>query len=187
MLQLWKRRTFSEKLLEFGKQKRGIPTRQAGVFPTFSECLHHRWLTSNFTGHQHHQGSLSVMQAGHTSPTSLTEPSSFTLINADSRKLTPRGPPLQSWTCMGIMTVNHTLIVVEKLFTPVNLGCDFLTKHGVILDFNTGTFNTATSAQEGKIHLDDGYPKAMPSKATSSPPRTLDMPTEYHPALRQVL
>ena len=27
----------------------------------------------------------------------------------------------------------------------------------------------------------------MPSKATSSPPGTLDMPTEYHPALRQVL
>ena len=95
------------------------------------------------------------------------------------------------------MTVNHTLIVVEKLSTPVILGCDFLTKHGVILDFNTGTFNTATSAQEGKIHLspthscmlllDDDHPEAMPSKATSSLLGTLDMPTEYHPALRQVL
>ena len=136
------------------------------------------------------------MQAGHTPQTNLIEPSSITLINADGRKLTPLGTTTAKLD-LEIMTVNHTLIVVEKLSTPVILGCDFLTKHGIILDFNTGTFNTATSAQEGKIHLssthscmsvlDDDHPEAMPSKATSSLPGTLDMPTEYHPALRQVL
>ena len=112
------------------------------------------------------------MQAGHTPQTNLIEPSSITLINADGRKLTPLGTT-NAKLDLGIMTVNH---IVEKLSTPVILGCDFLTKHGVILDFNTGTFSTATSVQEGKIHLslthscmlvlDDEHPEAMPSKAT---------------------
>ena len=34
--------------------------------------------------------------------------------------------------------------------------------------------------------LDDKDPQALPSKVTSSLPETLDMPTEYHPALSQV-
>ena len=117
--------------------------------------------------------SCSVMQAGHTPQTNLIEPSSITLINADGRKLTLLGTTTVKLD-LGIMTVNHTLIVVEKLSTPVILGCDFLTKHCVILDFNIGTFNTPTLAQEGKIHLspthscmlvlDDDHPEAMPSK-----------------------
>ena len=39
------------------------------------------------------------------------------------------------------------------LSTSVILGCDFLTTHGVILDFKAGTFHTTTSTQESKLLL----------------------------------
>ena len=202
-----RKRTFSEKLLEIGKRKRGHPytlsrgcsplsvnARTIDGLPVISQ-LTNTTKTACVSGKLNdHQvqvlldsgASCSVMQAGHTPQTNLIEPSSITLINVDGRKLTPLGTTTAKLD-LGIMTVNHTMIVVEKLSTPVILGCDFLTKHGIILDFNTGTFNTATSAQEGKIHLspthscmlvlDDDHPEAMPSKATSSLPGTLDMPT----------
>ena len=35
--------------------------------------------------------------------------------------------------------------------------------------------------------LDEEHPQALPSKATFASTETLDFPTEYHPALKQVL
>ena len=98
---------------------------------------------------------------------------------------------------LGIITIDHTLVVVKKLSTPVILGCDFLTTHGVTLDFKANTFHTANSTLKGNLLLqsphscmlvlDDEYPQAMPSKAPTVENGTIDMPTDYHPALRQVL
>ena len=82
------------------------------------------------------------MQANHTLQTNLI----VTLINAGGRKLTP----LRTTTAMlnlRIIAVEHTLIVVEKMSTPVILVCGFLNTHGAILNFSTGTFHTATSTQ----------------------------------------
>ena len=94
-------------------------------------------------------------------------------INADGRKLTPLGTATASLD-IGIITVEHALIVVEKLSTPVILGCDFLTTHDVMLDFKAGTFHTTTSTQEGKLLLqlphscmlvlDDDHPQACHQK-----------------------
>ena len=121
------------------------------------------------------------MQVNHTLQTNLINPCSITLVNADYRKLTPLGTTT-AMLDLGIISVEHTLIVVEKLSTPIILGCDFLTTHGVVLIFNTGTFHTANSTQESKllIHpthscmlvLNDEDPQTLPSKAASSPPGT---------------
>ena len=136
------------------------------------------------------------MQADHTLLADLRKSNTVTLINADGRKLTPLGTTTVRID-LGIITVDHTLVVVEHLSTPVILGCDFLTTHGVILDFKTNTFHTANSALQGNLLLqsphscmlilDDECPQAMPSKALAVDTDTVDMPTDYHPALRQVL
>ena len=140
--------------------------------------------------------SCSVMQADHTLLADLRQSKIVTLINADGRKLTPLGTTTVRID-LGIITVDHTLVVVEHLSTPVILGSDFLTTHGVILDFKTNTFHTANSALQGSLLLqslhscmlilDDECPQAMPSKALAVDTDTVDMPTDYHPALRQVL
>ena len=136
--------------------------------------------------------SCSVMQADCSLQTDLVKSGTITLINADGRKLTPLGTITVSLD-LGIITVDHTLVVVEKLSTPVILGCDFLTTH----DFKANTFHTANSTLKGNLLLqsphscmlvlDDEYPQAMPSKAPTVENDTIDMPTDYHPVLRQVL
>ena len=140
--------------------------------------------------------SCSVMQADRSLQADLVKSGTITLINADGRKLTPLGTITVSLD-LGIITVDHTLVVVEKLSTPVILGCDFLTTHGVTLDFKANTFHTANSTLKGNLLLqsphscmlvlDDEYPQAMPSKAPTVENDTIDIPTDYHPALRQVL
>ena len=136
------------------------------------------------------------MQADHILLADLVKFDTITLINADGRKLTPLGTTTAKLD-LGIITVDHTLVVVEHLSTPVILGCDFLTTHGVTLDFKAKTFNIANSALQGNLLLqspqscmlilDDEYPQAMPSKAPAMASDSLDMPKDYHPALRQVL
>ena len=92
------------------------------------------------------------MQADRSLQADLVKSGTITLINADGRKLTPLGTITVSLD-LGIITVDHTLVVVEKLSTPVILGCDFLTTHGVTLDFKANTFHTANSTLKGNLLL----------------------------------
>ena len=136
------------------------------------------------------------MQADRSLQADLVKSGTITLINADGRKLTPLGTITVSLD-LGIVTVDHTLVVVEKLSTPVILGCDFLTTHGVTLDFKANTFHIANSTLKGNLLLqsphscmlvlDDEYPQAMPSKTPTVENDIIDMPIDHHPALRQVL
>ena len=71
------------------------------------------------------------MQADPTLLADLVKSDTITLINADGRKLTLLGTTTASLD-LGIITVDHTLVVVEHLSTPVILGCDFLITHDVI-------------------------------------------------------
>ena len=75
----------------------------------------------------------------------------------------------------GIITVDHTLVVVEKLSTPVILGCDFLTTHGVTLDFKAILKGNLLlqSPHSCMLILDDEHPQAMPSAVEND---TIDMP-----------
>ena len=103
------------------------------------------------------------MQANHALQTNLINPSSITLINADGRKLTLLGTTT-AMLDLGIVVVEHTLIVVEKLSTPFIFGCDFLTKllHSY---FNTGRQVAPTPNTLCMLVLDDEDPQALPSKA----------------------
>ena len=57
------------------------------------------------------------------------------LINADGRHVTPCGVATMTVE-LGQSSTNHKFVVVDFLSTPVILGCDFLIKHGYIIDFD---------------------------------------------------
>ena len=62
-----------------------------------------------------------------------------TLTNADGTKLSVKGITNASVILNGLHTP-HSFIVVVNLSASVILGCDFLFKHGMTLDFGNGTF-----------------------------------------------
>ena len=85
--------------------------------------------------------------------------------------------------------------MVEKLSTPVILGCNFLNTHGVTLDFKANTFYTANLTLKGnlllqsphscRLVLDDEYLQAMPSKAPTVENGTIDTP--IHSFTKQIV
>ena len=95
------------------------------------------------------------------------------------------------------LTSHHTFVVAERLSAPTILGCDFLTRRGLVIDFENGTFhNGASVVRKGKLPtstnscmlvLDEDYPQAMPFKDTSTSPAEFDNPSDYHLALGPVL
>ena len=211
----WKKRAFSQKLLAFGKRPRGhlhrpsgrcsqipVSARTIDCLPALSPLHSKAIKTACVVGKMNNcdtqilldsGASCSVMQADRTLLADLVKSDTITLINTGGRKLIPLGTATAKLD-LGIITVDHTLVVVKHLSIAVILGCDFLTTNGVILDFKANTFHTANSALQGNLLLqspqscmlilDDEYPQAMPSKAAND---SLDMPTDNHPALRQVL
>ena len=87
--------------------------------------------------------------------------------------------------------------IVEHLSAPVILGCDFLTKHGFLLNFASGTFHAQnTSSLKGELSdpkpskscnmlvFDDELPQAVPCRKEGI---ELDMSKEFHPSLQPVL
>lgn len=119
------------------------------------------------------------------------------LMNADGRGLSSLGLTTMK-VQLNDLKVNHTFVVVENLSVPAILGCDFLTTHDIVLDFGRGTFrHRSPQWMEGKLSLqphnscnlvlDEECPPAMPFKSNTGDQAELDMPTEYHPALRPVL
>ena len=95
------------------------------------------------------------------------------------------------------LTTHQTFVVAECLSAPVILGCDFLTAHGIILDFEKGTCRNKCHLQDTKLSLlprlscnlilDDDYPQAVPYPASEEHEKQFDMPTEFHPVLSQTL
>ena len=97
---------------------------------------------------------------------------SVTLVNADGSSLSPSGTTTEQVALNGLDT-SHNFIVVNNLSTPVILGCDFLYKHGVLLDFGMNTFHCKNSCAQPKrlnvqteslnmLVLDDDLPQAVP-------------------------
>ena len=98
---------------------------------------------------------------------------------------------------LGNLTTLQTFVVAECLSAPVILGCDFLTVHGMVLDFEKGTCRNKRHLRDTKLSLppqmscnlilDDDYPQAVPYPASEEREKQLDMPTEFHPLLGQLL
>ena len=120
------------------------------------------------------------------------------LINADGRQVTPCGVATMTVE-LGQFSTNHKFVVVDFLSTPVILGCDFLIKHGYIIDFDQCTFHRTENPDEvlqlqptqtsscHMITLDDELPQAIPTACTGTNPTTVDMPVDVHPALTPIL
>ena len=83
--------------------------------------------------------SISLIQEGIA--TKLQGTKSFS--PAKARVVSATGEPITVLGCVtfpvqvGKVSVDHPLVVVKSLITPVILGIDFLQAHGLILDFTT--------------------------------------------------
>ena len=62
------------------------------------------------------------------------------LVNADGSDLAPLGTLVMKVSVGGIQT-DHIFTIVEHLLVPVILGCDFFTRHGIVIDFDCCTFS----------------------------------------------
>ena len=81
------------------------------------------------------------------------------------------------------------------------LGCDFLTKHNLVIDFSQGVAYSSTTLnfQLKLMHsgdksnacrmltLDDKFPEAIPTTMKNVDIPSFDIPTEVHPALKQLI
>ena len=97
--------------------------------------------------------SISLIQEGIA--TKLQGTKSFS--PAKARVVSATGEPITVLGCVtfpvqvGKVSVDHPLVVVKSLITPVILGIDFLQAHGLILDFTTTPVRV-----EAKLHTDNG-------------------------------
>ena len=85
---------------------------------------------------------------------------------------------------------------MDKLSVPAILGCDFLKRFHVFIDFGGSTFGSSKFPDLkgklllGQVHLcnlvlDSEYPQAISHRTETSD--ELDMPTDYHPALESTI
>ena len=141
--------------------------------------------------------SCSVVRSEYVLSNEVKPMNSTTLINADGSKL-PLVGTITAHITLNDLDTPHTFIVVDSLSSPVILGCDFLLKHHVTLNFGNGTFHCESpSAQPGQLnthveHLstlipDDDLPQAMPFSVKDSCKVEIDMPQNYLKALESVL
>ena len=118
------------------------------------------------------------------------------LTNADGRDLAPLGT-ITLKVNLGNLETDQSFTVVENLSAPAILGCDFLKKEGIVIDFQKNVFSSyrfPTLQGQLGVHQpsvctlvpDNDYPQAIPHPTTTLKPE-LDMPTDYHPSLKQLL
>ena len=99
---------------------------------------------------------------------------------------------------LGNLHVEQMFIILDNLSTPVILGCDFLTKHNLIMDFSQQTGYHADDPSFmlnmpvkklnpcNTLTLDHELPQAIPSAVTSNT-LPVDMPTGIHPDLLHII
>ena len=141
--------------------------------------------------------SCSVVCKDYVSPEDVEPMGTVRLVNADGRGLTSVGLTTMRVGLPSLIT-HQTFVVAECLSAPAILGCDFLTRHGLIIDFEKGTFRCREPlAKEGRLRLnatnscmlvlDEDCPQAMPFKDSTAGQIKFDMPKDSHPALDPVL
>ncbi len=141
--------------------------------------------------------SCSVVRREYVSSKDLEPMGPGRLVSADGRDLSSVGYTTMKVSLPNI-TVHQRFVVAECLSAPAIVGCDFLTRHGVVVDFSRGTFRTRDPGAKGgrlslgphdrcMLVLDDDCPEAIPSNDRSTNRVQFDMPKESHPMLDAVL
>ena len=59
------------------------------------------------------------------------------LINADGRSVLPSGTAKAN-VCLGTLYTSHSFMVLNEMSSTVILGCDFLMKYNLVIDFSQG-------------------------------------------------
>lgn len=140
--------------------------------------------------------SCSVIRKEYVNPKDMTPLYNIKLVNADGREITPLGTIIMKVN-LGNLVTDQSFTVVENLSAPAILGCDFLTKVGMIIDFQRGMFKSCQFPMlQGQLNLlptractvilDSEYPQAIPYPATTLEPE-FDIPTDCHPLLESLL
>ena len=211
---MWTVRAHSQREQEPGKWSRGPSTTSSWKgspsvlnaqtiehIPTISRCANTAYVTGKINGFSTNilldcGASCSVIRSECVLAGDVKPMSSTTLTNADGTELSLMETTTVPVILNGLNT-SHTFIVVEHLSAPVILGCDFLSKHGVILDFGNGTFHCNHPGNQPKqlesqeclnmVVLDHDIPQAMPCSIKESHQVELGMPQNYHKSLELVL
>ena len=100
---------------------------------------------------------------------------------------------------LGELQVDHKFMVLDTLSTPVILGCDFLIKHNLVLDFSQqAVYQTDNPSFRvdippvrvsscNALTLDDELPQAIPTAVKNTGTTPVDMPKDVHPDLIHII
>ena len=122
------------------------------------------------------------------------------MINADGRSVSPIGTATVN-VSLGNLYVEHSFMVLDELSSTAILGCDFLTKHNLVIDFSqrkaycSGNPNfqlelqliSSSGTTCKMLTLDDELPQAIPTTVKDAAFPSYDMPTDVHPDLQKVV
>ena len=91
---------------------------------------------------------------------------------------------------LGELQVDHKFMVLDTLSTPVILGCDFLIKHNLVLDFSQqAVYQTDNPSFRvdippvrvsscNALTLDDELPQTIPTAVKNTSTTPVDMPKD---------
>ena len=144
--------------------------------------------------------SCSVLSKTHIPLEHIQPEHKIRLLNADGRTLLPAGVA-QVNVVLGDFQTTQTFVIADNLSTPVILGCDFLNRHGFIINFKNCTVTTpdhqglqlilqmkkTTSKPCNTLTIDDELPQAIPSTIMPHSTQDIDLPDDVHPDLKQVI
>ena len=139
--------------------------------------------------------SCSVIRSEYVNPIDLDPLRDIRLTNTDGRELAPLGTTTMRVN-LGNLEADQNFTVVKSLSAPAILGCDFLKREGIVIDFQKNVVRSChfpTLQVQLNLHqasmctlvLDNDYPQTIPYPATVKP--ELDMPTDYDPSLELLL
>ena len=154
MLLLWQEGAYGTKLLAAWKLPReslypssrrhsqaALDARHIDCVPALSNIIRSKaaYIQGGVDGHQldillDSGASCSVIRSEYVPPKDLDPLCDIRLTNADGRELLPLGTTTMRVN-LGNLEVDQNFTVVKSLSEPAILGCDFLKREGMVIDF----------------------------------------------------
>lgn len=190
-LVMWQEGTYCTKLLAAGKLPRECPypssrghsqapidARHVECVPTLSDITKSKAAYIQGKVNDHYLdilldsgASCSVIRGEHVASKDLHQSRNTRLTNADGRELTTLGTTTVRVN-LGNLEIHHNFTVVKELSAPAILGCDFLKKHGIVIDFQKNIVSSLclptlqaqlslNNASMCTLVLDSDYPQAV--------------------------